>query len=290
MKAAPFEYAAPTTVDEAIELLAEHADDASVLAGGQSLVPLLALRLATPAMLVDINRVAGLDQVSRENGHVRVGGLVRHSALTRPGSAADDVPLLGLAAPLIGHFQIRNRGTVCGSLTHADAAAEWPLVATTLDAGIELRSRDGGARTVAARDFFEGPFTTARRPDELAVGVRFPVWPTGAGFALEEFARRSGDFAIAGAACGIEVIDGRVSRCAIGLLGLAAVPLRAQAAEAALTGTAVADVDPDEIGRSATADLTPPTDIHASSRYRRRVGAAMVARAVTTALREAAGA
>jgi carbon-monoxide dehydrogenase medium subunit len=287
MKAAPFEYAAPVAVEEAVALLAERADDASVLAGGQSLVPLLALRLATPGLLLDINRVPGLDDLRRENGYVRIGALVRHSALARPGSPADAVPLLGLAAPLIGHFQIRNRGTVCGSLTHADAAAEWPLVATTLDAEIELQSLDG-VRTVRATHFFEGPFTTARRPDELAVAVRFPVWQPGAGFALEEFARRSGDFAIAGAACGIEVSGGRVSRCAIGLLGLAGVPLRAHSAEAAAIGTPVDDLEPDEIARLATADVQPPSDIHASSRYRRRVGKAMVARAFGNALREAA--
>jgi len=283
MKAAEFRYAAPTTEAEAVALLGEHADDVSVLAGGQSLVPLLALRLATPALVVDINRVAGLDGIERANGHVRVGALVRHSALTRAGSAADAVPLLALAAPLIGHFQIRNRGTVCGSLTHADAAAEWPLVAVTLDAEIELRSA-AGARSVPARDFFEGPFTTARQPDELAVAVRFPAWPDGAGFAVEEFARRSGDFAIAGAACAVEVRGGRVTRCAIGLLGLASIPLRADAAEAAIVGTAVGDLDPEAIGRAATAELEPPTDIHASGRYRRRVGAVVVARAFRTAL------
>ncbi len=286
MKAAAFEYAAPTTVDEAVTVLAELADDASVLAGGQSLVPLLALRLAAPAMIIDINRVEGIDEIRRENGHVRIGALVRHSTLTRRGSAADAVPLLGLAAPLIGHFQIRNRGTVGGSLTHADAAAEWPLVATTLDAEIELRGT-GGARLVPAREFFQGPFTTARNPDELAVAVRFPVWGSGAGFAVEEFARRSGDFAIAGAACGIEVTGGTVSRCAIGLLGMAGVPLRAEAAEAAAVGTAVRDLDAVEIGRLATADLTPPADIHGTSRYRQRLGAAMVARALARALQEA---
>ena len=286
MKAAEFEYAAPTTVDEAVGLLGEHADDAAVLAGGQSLVPLLALRLATPRMVIDINHVTGMDEIRRENGHVRVEALVRHSVLTRSGSAADAVPLLGIAAPLIGHFQIRNRGTVCGSMTHADAAAEWPLIATTLDAEIELRSSHG-VRTVRAREFFEGPFMTSRNPDELAVAVRFPTWQPGAGFAVEEFARRSGDFAIAGAACGIEVADGRVSRCALGLLGLAGVPLRADAAEAAVIGAAVDDLDPDDVARNATADLEPPSDIHASSRYRRRVGAAMVARALAEALRKA---
>jgi carbon-monoxide dehydrogenase medium subunit len=286
MKAAEFEYAAPTTVDDAVSLLGVHADDAAVLAGGQSLVPLLAPRLATPRMVIDINRVAGMDEVRRENGHVRVGALVRHSVLTKSGSPADVVPLLGLAAPLIGHFQIRNRGTVCGSMTHADAAAEWPLIAATLDAEIELRSSHG-VRTVRAREFFEGPFMTSRNPDELAVAVRFPVWHPGAGFAVEEFARRSGDFAIAGSACGIEITDGRVSRCAIGLLGLAGVPLRADAAEVAVTGAAVDDLDPDDVARMAIADVEPPSDIHASSRYRRRVGAAMVAKAFANALREA---
>jgi carbon-monoxide dehydrogenase medium subunit len=285
MKAAPFEYAAPTTVDEAVALLEAHGDGASVLAGGQSLVPLLALRLATPETIIDINRLRDGDAIARENGHVRVGPVVRHAAFTRAGSAGDDVPLLGLAAPYIGHFQIRNRGTVVGSIMHADSAAEWPLVATTLDAEIELR-RSTGARLVPARDFFQGPFMTAREPDELAVSVRFPVWAPGAGFAIEEFARRSGDFAIVGAACGVEVTDGRITRCAIGLLGLAGQPLRADAAEAAMVGTLVRDIDAPALGELATGELEPPTDIHASARYRRRVGAAMVARAITRAMQE----
>jgi aerobic carbon-monoxide dehydrogenase medium subunit len=285
VKAPPFDYAAPSSVEEAVALLEQRGDDASVLAGGQSLVPLLALRLAHPELIVDINRVGGLSDIERQNGHVRVGALVRHAALIGAVEAAA-VPLLGRAAPLIGHFQIRNRGTLCGSLTHADAAAEWPLVAVTLDAVVELRSATR-SRTVPARDFFAGPFMTARRADELVVAVRFPVWAPHAGFAIEEFTRRSGDFAIAGAACGIEIADGRITRCAIGLLGLAGVPLRADAAEQALIGTSVEDVDPVAVGQLAVADLRPPADVHASGRYRLRIGAATVSTAVTRALEEA---
>ena len=286
MKAPAFDYNAPTSVDEAVSLLQQHADDSAVLAGGQSLTPLLALRLATPAVIIDINRVEGISAITRDNGTVRIGALVRHAALTRRGTPADAVPLLGEAAPFIGHFQIRNRGTVCGSLTHADSAAEWPLIARTLDAAITLRSMDG-TRDVAAGDFFEGPYTTSKKSNELAVSVQFPVWSPNAGFALEEFARRSGDFGIAGAACAVEVSGGKVSRCAIGLMGLAAVPLRAEHAEQALTGASVSDIDPVEIGQLATADLEAPADIHASAHYRRRIGAAMVAKALARALGEA---
>ena len=217
---------------------------------------------------------------------MRISALTRHAALTKRGSAADAVPLLRLAAPHIGHFQIRNRGTLCGSLTHADAAAEWPLVATTLDAELELVS-SSGSRRVPASEFFIGPFMTAKNPDELAVAAEFPVWSDRAGFAIEEFARRSGDFAIAGAACGVEISGGAVTRCAIGLLGLAGRPLRAARAERAVVGTAAADLDPVDIGRLAVADLDPPADIHASSRFRRRLGAVTVAAAVTRAVKEA---
>src|SRR3954462_14593181 len=175
LKLPPFEYASPGTVDDAVALLAERDGEASVLAGGQSLVPLMALRLARPELLVDINRVAGLDRVERVDGHVVIGACVRHAELERGSGESAAVPLLARAAPLIGHFQIRNRGTLCGALTHADAAAEWPLVAVTLDAVVELRSA-ARSRTVPARDFFAGPFMTAREADELVVAVRFPVW------------------------------------------------------------------------------------------------------------------
>ena len=283
MKLPPFEYASPETVDSALALLDERRDNASILAGGQSLVPLLALRLARPELVVDVNRIAGLDRIERTNRHVHVGATVRHAAFEREGGEAAAVPLLARAAPLIGHFQIRNRGTLCGALTHADAAAEWPTVAVTLDAEIEICNVDG-VRWIPAREFFLGPFMTAVEPGDLVTSARFPVWSSGAGFAIDEFARRSGDFAIAGAACGIEVEDGLVRRCAIGLLGLASTPGRADTAEHAMLGAAVDQLDLEQIGRLAVADTAPPTDIHASSNYRRRIGASLVARVLAAAL------
>jgi aerobic carbon-monoxide dehydrogenase medium subunit len=286
MKSAPFDYAAPTTVDEAVGLLAEHGDEAKVLAGGQSLVPVLALRLARPGVLVDVNRVDGLAGVQQENGTVRVGALTRHAVVERDLDLATAVPLLARAAPLIGHFQIRNRGTLGGSLAHADPAAEWPAVALALDAELEVRSA-GGTRTIAARDFFSSTFMTALEPDDLLVAARFPVWDADAGFAVEELARRSGDFAIAGVACGVQVAAGRVTRAAIGLLGMGAVPRRADAAERQLAGTAPDEADLDELGRLAVADLEPPGDVHASSSYRRRVAATLVTRALARAVAEA---
>jgi carbon-monoxide dehydrogenase medium subunit len=289
MKPAPFGYAAPTTVADAVALLAEHGDEGKVLAGGQSLVPLLALRLARPSVLVDINRIEGLGRVRRDNGHVSVGALVRHADVERPGTDADSVPLLGLAAPYIGHFQIRNRGTVCGSLTHADPSAEWPTVAVTLDAEVEVAST-AGSRRIPARELFLGTFMTGLEAEDLVVATHFPVWAPDAGFAFEEFTRRSGDFAVAGAACAVEVTDGRVSRCALGLLGMSGLPLRAEAVELAVTGTTVDTVDSEELGRLAVAGLDPPGDIHASGAYRLRVGATLVARALTNALKEAGNA
>ncbi|HEX4658979.1 MAG TPA: xanthine dehydrogenase family protein subunit M [Streptosporangiaceae bacterium] len=286
MKPAPFDYAAPATVDEAAGLLAEHGDEAKVLAGGQSLVPVLALRLARPSVLIDVNRVDGLAGVRRDNGTMRVGALTRHAAVERDPGLARAVPLLTRAAPLIGHFQIRNRGTVGGSLAHADPAAEWPAVALALDAELEVRS-GGGTRVIGAGDFFVSTFMTALEPDDLLVAARFPVWGPGSGFAVEELARRSGDFAIAGVVCGVQVAGVRVTRAAIALLGMGSTPLRAGVAERHLAGASPDDLDLDELGRLAVADLEPPGDIHASSGYRRRVGAALVSRALARALDEA---
>jgi carbon-monoxide dehydrogenase medium subunit len=286
VKLPPFKYASPETIGGALALLEERNGETSILAGGQSLVPLLALRLARPELIVDLNRIAGLDRIERLNGHVQVGATVRHAAFERDGGAAAAVPLLARAAPLIGHFQIRNRGTLCGALSHADAAAEWPTVAVTLDAEIEIRNA-AGVRWVPAREFFLGPFMTAVEPGDLVTSARFPVWSSGAGFAIEEFARRSGDFAIVGAVCGVEIEEGRISRCAIGLLGMASVPVRADIAEQAMLGAAVSELEVQEIGLLAVADTEPPTDIHASSNYRRRVGAHIVTRALVAAISEA---
>ncbi|HEY8526660.1 MAG TPA: xanthine dehydrogenase family protein subunit M [Acidimicrobiales bacterium] len=288
MKPAPFEYHAPATAAEAAALLAELGDGAKVLAGGQSLVPMLALRLAVFDHLVDIGRVDELRGIERRNGSLWVGAGTTEAAVEASPEVAAAVPLLAKATPLIGHMQIRNRGTVGGSLAHADPAAEYPAVALALDATIEVTS-PRGSRTIAAADFFDGVWSTSMEPDELLTGVSFPVWEGRCGFAVEEIARRHGDFAIAGAVVGVELDgDDRVRRCAIGLIGLGATPERPRDAEAELVGRPVGEIDAREVGRLALAGLDAiPADLHGSAEYRQRVGAVMVARAWTTATTEA---
>ena len=288
MKPASFEYHAPDTTGEASTLLAELGEEAKVLAGGQSLIPMLALRLAGFDHLVDVGRIAEMKGIERGQGSVRIGAATTQAMVGASAEVASGVPLLARSTPLIGHFQIRNRGTLGGSIAHADPAAEYPAVALALDADMEVVSTRGG-RTIAAADFFEGLWTTAIEPDELLVGVSFPVWTGRCGFAVEEFARRHGDFAIAGAAVGVELDpDGLIRRTGIGLIGMGSTPRRATAAELELEGSAIAEVDPDEVGRLAMAGLESVLDDqHGSAAYRRRVGAAMVARAWAQAGSEA---
>ncbi len=286
MKPAPFDYHAPETVADCLSLLAQHGDEAKILAGGQSLVPMLALRLARPEVLVDVNRVRELAAVRRENGSLVVGATTRHATLEKNPEIAAAAPLLARVAPHIGHFQIRNRGTLGGSLAHADPAAELPAVVRVLDAEIETAGPNG-TRRIPAADFFETVFTTSLEPDELVTAVRFPVWGAGSGFAVEEMARRHGDFAIVGALAAVQVQDGRLSKLAIGLTGMGSVPERAEAVERTLTGAAITNLDLTELGVQAVADLEPPGDVHASATYRTRVGATLVARALTHAIEEA---
>jgi aerobic carbon-monoxide dehydrogenase medium subunit len=288
MKAAAFDYHRPASVDAAVGLLAELGDEAKVLAGGQSLVPVMAMRLGRPEHIVDVNRIAELEGVTRSDGSLRLGALTRHRALERDEVIAGAAPLLTRAAPYIGHFQIRNRGTLGGSLAHADPAAELPAVALALDAGIEVRSARG-TRRIPAGEFFVSAFMTALEPDELVTALHVPVWGPGRGFAVAELARRRGDFAIAGAACGVQCSGARITRAAIGLIGMASVPVRARSAEQALTGASVAEVDLAGIARDAVAALEPPSDAHGSGAYRRRAGAHMIARALGRALAEAQG-
>ena len=285
MKPAPFEYHAPGTAAEAVALLAEHGDEAKVLAGGQSLVPMLALRLAGFGHLVDVGRIDGLKGIEPRDGVLWIGAGTTEAAIEASAEVASAVPMLSEATPFIGHFQIRSRGTLGGSVAHADPAGEYPAVALALDASMEVVSPTG-ARTIAARDFFDGLWSTSMEPDELLVGVAFPIWGGRSGFAVAELARRHGDFAIAGAAVGVELSDDdRVRRCAIGLIGLGSTPERAVAAETEVTGRPIADVDAEAIGRLAVAGLdSVPTDLHGSAAYRERVGAAMVSRAWSTAV------
>jgi len=288
VKPAPFQYHAPGTADEAAAALAELGDEAKVLAGGQSLVPLLALRLAVFDHLVDVGRIAGLQGIERRDGHLWVGAATTEAAVERSAEAADAVPLLARSTPFIGHTQIRNRGTVGGSLAHADPAAEYPAVALALDAELEVLSVRG-PRTIAAADYFTGLWTTAMAPDELLVGARFPVWSGRCGWAVEELARRHGDYAIAGAVVGVELgDDDRVRRAAIGLIGLGSTPERAAAAEAEAAGRPVGEIDAAALGQAAVAGLDAvPADLNGPAAYRRRVGATMVSRAWATACEEA---
>jgi carbon-monoxide dehydrogenase medium subunit len=310
VKPAPFEYHAPTSAKEAVELLAELGEGAKLIAGGQSLVPVLAMRLAVFDHLIDIRRIAGIGGIERRGGpapgdaaehhpglpRVWIGAGTTEAEIGRSGLVAGLAPLLSRATPLIGHFQIRNRGTIGGSLAHADAAAEYPAVALALDAAIEALS-PRGQRVIPAAEFFTGIWTTALEPDELLTGVSFPVAAGASGFAIEEFARRAGDFAVAGAAVAIELDDAaRVSRCAIALFGLGPTPLRAVSAEASVRGasaraladTARAPAPAEEAGHAAVAELdSVPSDLHGSADYRRKVGAAMVTKAVQRAAKEA---
>ncbi|HKY66413.1 MAG TPA: FAD binding domain-containing protein [Acidimicrobiales bacterium] len=290
MKPTAFDYHRPDTAAEAVGLLADLGDGAKVLGGGQSLVPMLALRLAVFDHLVDIGRVAEITGIERRADELWVGAGTTETAVERSAEVAASVPLLARATPYIGHFQIRNRGTVGGSIAHADPAAEYPAVALALDARLEARS-PRGARTIAADQFFTGLWDTALEPDELLTGVTFPIWSGRCGFAVEEMARRHGDFAIAGGVVAVELDgDDRVARCGIGLLGLASTPVRATAAEAGVAGVAVSDIDPDEVGRVAVSGLTSiPSDLHGSAAYRARVGAAMASRAWAAATQEALG-
>ena len=277
MKPAPFEYHAPEAVDEVCGLLAEFGDEAKVLAGGQSLVPMLALRLTRFEHLVDVNRVGALSGFARENGTLVVHAATRQRVMERDPQVAAAVPLLARATPLIGHFQIRNRGTVGGSLAHADPASEYPAVAVALGAEIELAGPGGARRRVAAGDFFVGTWTTAAEVDELVVAARFPVWPEGSGFAIEEVARRHGDFALAGVACA--VANGRAG---IALFGVGSTPVRAhEAEEAVLAGAPAADV-----AAAAVGGLDAPSDVHASGATRTRIARHLVERAVTRAREE----
>jgi carbon-monoxide dehydrogenase medium subunit len=289
VKPAPFEYHAPDSAKEAVDLLAELGDGAKLIAGGQSLVPVLAMRLAVFDHLIDIRRIAALRGIEERGDRVWIGAGTTEAEIGRSDLVASRVPLLSRATPLIGHFQIRNRGTIGGSLAHADAAAEYPAVILALDATVETLS-PRGQRTVAAADFFTGIWTTALAPDELLTGVSFPAATGRSGFAIEEFARRHGDFAVAGAAVAVGLdSDGRVSSSGIALFGLGPTALRAASAEAAVAGLRASDADPAEVGRAAVADLeSVPSDLHGTAAYRKKLGAAMVARAWEKAVKEAA--
>ena len=284
MKLSPVDYEAPGTVAEALDLLAEHQDEASVLAGGQSLIPLLALRLAQPAVLIDINGVEGLSGVSVTDGWVTIGATTREYMAEESATIAESVPLLAAALPLIGHEAIRSRGTVGGSLAHADPAAELPAVARALNAEFVVRG-PSGERVVPAADWFEGYLTTSRGPAELLTEVRFLAARPGTGTSFQEVARRHGDFAMVGLATSVTLNAGTITDARLAFAGVSDVPARATAAEELLEGERPTAELFDEAARVAAADIDPPSDLHGSAEYRKKVAAALVRRG----LREAVG-
>jgi len=290
MKAPPFEYARATSVTEACELLRRHGDDAKLLAGGQSLVPMMAMRLLRPAWLVDVNEIAALKFVALEPQRARTGACTRQATLERDASLGARVPLLKLALAWVGHVQTRNRGTVGGSLAHADPSAELPLVAQLLEARMQLRSAKG-TRSLAADEFFVGPMSTAIAPDECLEEIHWPVWQeTRAGAAFTELSARHGDFAMVSAAAQIALDgDGRCARIAFGLGGVGQTPLAFPALASRLVGKRPAGGDLDELAREAASKCEPGDDPHASAAYRRHVARVLAARVLHEAHQRAAG-
>jgi aerobic carbon-monoxide dehydrogenase medium subunit len=283
-----FGYDDPTTLEEALDLLAHHGEAARILAGGQSLLPLLNFRLARPGRLIDVNRVVGLgDVTARPDGGLRLGALVRQRVLERSALVRERCPLIANAMPLVGHPQIRTRGTLGGSLAHADPAAELPALMVALDARVTLRRADG-QRTLAADDLFVAALTTALQPDELLTDVEVPPWPARTGARLLEVAKRHGDFALGGVVAMLSLeAHGRVGRARIVCFGVGERPVRATDAEQALVGGAPSDAALADAGRLAAAACDPPTDIHASAAYRRRLAGVLTTRALAAALASA---
>ena len=292
MKTPHFEYRAPRTIDEALALLAEHADEAKVLAGGQSLVPLLAMRLARPSYVIDINDVAGLTGITALDGAskgVAFGALTRERDAERSTLVTERLPVLAEALPLIGHVSIRNRGTIGGSIAHADASAELPTVAVALGAQMVVRSTKG-ERVVAASDFFQGHFTTSMADNELLTEVRMPAGPAGAGWSFQEIVRRHGDFGLVGVATMVAMNGNVISEARIALMGVAERAVRVTATERALVGqSANADVF-SAAAAEATKSLSPASDVHGSADFRRHLAGVVVRRALIEAAGRAGGA
>jgi carbon-monoxide dehydrogenase medium subunit len=278
MKPAPFEYHRPASLAETFDLLDRYGDEGRILAGGQSLVPALNLRLATPRAVIDINRLPDLDGIRVAPEGLAIGALVRQEALERSPLVREHAPLLAAAVPHVGHSAIRARGTVGGSLALADPAAELPACVVALDAMIRVAGR-GGPREIPAADFFRGIYTTALGPGEIVTEVLLPRAPAGWRWGFDELARRHGDFALAGLAAGLRVADGSAEARLV-FLGVGIGPVRARRAEAALASRPVGADTLAAAARALDRDLDPPGDIHGSPALRRRLAAVLLARVV----------
>ncbi len=282
MKLPPFDYACPSTLPEAIELLASH-DDAKAIAGGQSLVPMLAFRLAQPSLLVDLRKLADLRGIRISDAGVTLGAMVRWRDIEDDERLETAHPLLKAAISHVAHYQIRNRGTVGGSIAHADPAAEMPGIAMTCDAEIAVVGKSG-AHVIQAADFFQGALTTALTTDEIIVEIRLPAWPAGRRWGFQEFARRRGDFAMAAAAVFYDQDErGKARNAHVGVIGVGDRPLRLTAVEDLLNGESIDEATIAKADAATSAAVEPQDDIHASAAYRRSLVGTMVERALTSA-------
>ena len=288
MKPAPFDYFSPATVEEALALLDEHGGDAKPLAGGQSLIPAMNFRLARPAVLVDLNRIADLAYVRAAPGGVAIGAMTRQRAVERSDDVARAAPLLAEAMPSIAHPQIRNRGTLGGSIAHADPSAELPAVMLALDAQFRAKSATG-ERSIAAGEFFKGMLETALAPGELLVEIAVPRLPASSGTAFLEMARRHGDYALVGVAV-VVTLDprGRCQEAKLSLLSVGDGPVLATEAGKVLAGQSPSEELLRAAGdAAATRDVDPPSDIHASAAFRRQLVAVLTRRALARAFERA---
>ena len=287
MKPAPFKYLAPRSRQEILDALRRYGPDAKVLAGGQSLVPLLAMRLARPPVIIDLNRAPDLAFIRSTTTGLTIGAMTRQGAVEADAVVAARAPLLAESLRWVGHPQIRTRGTIGGSLAHADPSAELPAVAAVLGARFVLASMRG-ERLLDPGRFFLGYLTTALEPDELLTQVRWPAQPADAGWAFLEVARRHGDFALVGVAALVRLdSDGRCAAVRLAFTGVGSGPVRVPTAEAAVAGKRITDATAAEASRLVQEALDPDSDIHASAAYRKHVAGVLAARAITQAARRA---
>lgn len=283
MKPAPFDYYAPATVEEACGLLAEACGGATVLAGGQTLMPLLALRMSQPFILVDINRIPALRGTASQQGITRIGPILRQNEAIADPLLNRVQPLLVTALKHVGHHQTRNRGTVGGSIALGEPAAELPATALALGATVEVQSLRG-RRRIAVEDLYFGPYTTALEPDELLTAIHVPEWPGDSVWLFRELAQRPGDFALVGLSGALGLRDGRIERASIAWFGMGPTPIKARQVEAALLGQAIDALDPQALAELAIADTAPFDDAHATAEYRRTVGRRVFAAALRDSL------
>ncbi|MFF5968512.1 FAD binding domain-containing protein [Streptomyces collinus] len=290
MKPPPFTYCDPESADEAVTLKSEYGTDSLVLAGGQSLLPMLTVRLVRPQALIDINKIRDLQKIERCDDGLEIGAGVRQYELEDLPLVGELVPLLAEATGYIGHIENRHRGTVGGSLAHADPAAELPCTAVALDATVVVRG-PSGTRAIAARDFFQGRLTTALEPEEVLVAVRYPVPPGTAGSSghgFVEVARRVGDLALAGAAAVVDLeADGRFASVSVGVLGISDTPVRAFAVESALIGEDPTEENITRAAKEIVPSVTAGDDLRATRSYRRHLASVVVSRAITAAVARA---